>query len=306
MSQASRRSIRYVPGAEHRDWSGHAHLFARDIPLGIMPTWRLRRNDLAIEFATTDESSKAKLLTLLRETAHYGPHSFEEAVCDFVEDAATQMAHTGQAAYEICRRDDEVQLLPITEGRIVSVAGLNWQKLPRQQQHDDGPNPLSRRYIYIPGNALWRLRLPRGLGTPRQHRRTLRNLERASTLVTAFAVATPDLGRRVGYDFVVHRDASDRVQERLTRRWGSTLSLQRPVGTSSEYFFIARRLAFHRAQAMLREHLIASLNRLLPELGITGVLKVVGLPSAQSIEDVLGQLHAGEVSFGEALGAVRL
>lgn len=274
--------------------------------MGIMPVWQLRRNGFAVELAASDETSIGRLLTLLDKIGQYGPHSLAEAVCDFVEAAATQIAHTGQAAFEICREDDAVQLVPITAGRLISVAGFHWQKLPRRRPHAEDPNPTGhRRYVALPRDAVWTLHLPRGLGTPRQHRRTLRSLERASAVTTAFAVATPDLGRRVGYDFVVHRDASDRVQERLTRRWGSTLSLQRPVGTSSEYFFIARRLAFHRAQALLREHLVASLNRLLPKLGIRGALEVVGLASAEDIAAILGRLHAGEVSFGEALDVAK-
>jgi hypothetical protein len=134
----------------------------------------------------------------------------------------------------------------------------------------------------------------------------LRRLERASRVTATFAVGTPDLGRRFGYDFVVHRDASDRLQERLTRRWGSVLSVQRPVGASSEFFFIARRLAFHRAQALLREHLISSLNALLPSLGIDGAIEVTGLPPAGRIAATIEQLHAGDISFGEALEVVKL
>jgi hypothetical protein len=283
-----------------------------------MPTWHLRRqNTFSVTLKDADEDSGRRLLALLEQVGQYAPPSVAEAVCDFVESAAAQLGYTGQAAFEIVEDDGVQRLVVITLGRLVGIGKRFWQWLPRPNPDTDSygyiyadgdtPEPAKRpRYVSLPKGAVWVLRLPPELGTPRQHRRLLRRLEGASRLTPGFASMSADMGRRFGYDFVTHRDASERLQERLSRRWGSVMSLQQPVGPSSEYFFIARRLAFHHARALVREHLVELLNDLLPTLGIKGRVEVQGLATAEQIAAAIDEMHAGSISFGEALEVVKL
>jgi hypothetical protein len=119
------------------------------------------------------------------------------------------------------------------------------------------------------------------------------------------ALRGADLGRASGYEFSAHRDACNRLQERAKRRWGTVLSIQRPVGPSTEYFFIARRLAFLQAQATLREHIIAELNQLLVRLVIPNAVVVSGIPTAREIAETLDNFHGGHVTFAAALEAAK-
>jgi hypothetical protein len=120
-----------------------------------------------------------------------------------------------------------------------------------------------------------------------------------------FAMQSLDLGRSAGFEFTAMREACDRLQERATQKWGTTLSIQRPIGSSTEYFFIARRLAFLRAQATLREHIVAQLNELLARLGVPQSIVVSGIPTATDIGRTLDRMHRGEVSFAGALDETR-
>ena len=60
-----------------------------------------------------------------------------------------------------------------------------------------------------------------------------------------------------------------------------------------EYYLFARRLQWNRAQALLREHILAALNVLLGRFGL-GRLDVRGLPSASELSLSIERLQRGE------------
>ena len=119
-----------------------------------------------------------------------------------------------------------------------------------------------------------------------------------------FALEDGQLGASAGYEFAVHRRASDIAVERATRSWGTIPSLQR-VAWTTEYYYVARHLQFLRSQALVREHVIAELNRLLTRLRVSAAIRIDGLPTAVQIGDHMTKLKRGEVSFTAALQACR-
>lgn len=118
-----------------------------------------------------------------------------------------------------------------------------------------------------------------------------------------FALKGLDRGGSVGYEFSAQRAAADRLTEKAMHRWGSVPSLQRPVGDSTEFFFISRRVQFRRSQALLREHIIQDLNGLLSRLKVPASVVVSGLTTSDQLSEILQQLHQGRIGFADALEA---
>jgi hypothetical protein len=299
-----RHAVGYFPSREGSTPTGHAFLLARDIPLGILPIRGARDHPtFAAELRPADSQREARLCHFLH-IGQYDHRSLDEAVMEFTDTAANYIGYFGDVYFEIiCDAEGEpLQLDPLPPGRVVRVPGRYLQLIGKQDRDQLGVS----RFIPIPAERVWRLGLPRSLGSARRHRRLLRRLERLSNPMPEFALRSPDLGRSAGFEFAAMRDASDRLQERATRRWGTVPSIQRPVGDPTEYFFIARRLAFLEAQARLREHMIDRLNDLLKRLAIPHSIAVSGIPTAADIAATLDRLHRGEVSFAEALNATRI
>jgi hypothetical protein len=298
----SRHSIRYFPSREGSHPQGHAFLLARDIPLGILPI-RGGRDHASFDVTLTpaDDGRVSSLIRLLH-IGRSNRRTLEEAFVDFVDTAALYIAYHGEVLLEILMDEDgsPVELDPLPPGRVARTPRAYLQLVPKpDRQH------VGKAYARIPKENVWRLGLPKELGSGRQHRRLLRRLEALSEPMPRFALESLDMGRASAYDFSAHRRACDRLMERATKRWGSVPSLQRPVEGSTEYFFIARRLAFRRAQALLREHVTSELNSFLARLGLDDRVVVSGIPTASEIDATLEGLQRGDATFAEALDSTK-
>jgi hypothetical protein len=299
-----RRSVAYFPSRDTGvlPVTGNGWFLARDIPRGIMPSHYAPSDESYTVALQPEDEQRADWLTTFLHIGQFEPHSLRRAVADFVETAANYLGHYGEVYFEIATTDagQPLALEPLPRGRILRTPTSYLQLIPKpDRQYHDG-----RRCVRITPESIWHVRLPRELGTPRSHRRLLRRLSALSPLGTLLLHNPGGIGVP-GYDFGAHRDASERLQEKLMRQWGTFFSKQRPPGPSTEYFFIARRLAFLTAQARVREHLLAELNALLARLAIAHRIVVTGIPAARDIETMLERLHNGEVGFKEALDSTR-
>lgn len=299
----SRYAVGYFPSREGSSPTGHAYLLARDIPLGILPIGGSRNHpEFSVELQPSDSAREAWLCHFLH-IGQFEHHSFDEALVEFTETAANYIGYFGEVVFEIIFDADgkPLELDPLPPGRVLRMPSRIVQVIGKKDREHIGVG----RFVSIPADHIWRLSLPRSLGSARRHRRLLGRLERLSNPMPEFAMRSSDLGRSAGFEFSALRDACDRLQERATKRWGTVLSMQQPVGTSTEYFFIARRLAFYQAQATLREHITSRLNDLLAWLDIPHSIVVSGVPTAEEIGAMLDRLHRGEISFADALEATR-
>jgi hypothetical protein len=298
-----RHAVGYFPSREGSTPGGHAYLLARDIPLGILPIRGTRdRPDFRVELQPAD-SERERWLCHFLHIGQFEHRSLDEAIVEFVDTAAMYIGYFGEVTFEVLvdAEGKPFELDPLPRGRIVRAPRRYLQVIGKRDRQALNVG----RFVPIPTDRIWRMRLPKTLGSAWRHRRLLRRLERLSDPMPDFAMKSGDLGRSAGFEFSAMRDACDRLQERATKRWGTILSIQRPVGTSTEYFYIARRLAFHQAQAMLREHMIEQLNELLARLGVPHSIVVSGIPTTADIGETLKRMHRGDVSFAEALDATK-
>lgn len=297
-----RHSVAYFPSREGSHLEGHAFLLARDVPLGILPIRGSREHpSFQVKLDPPDESRENWLIGLLH-IGRYERHSLDEAVVDFVETAANYIGYHGEVFLELLtdHQGRPVRLDPLPPGPIIRTPRAYLQVVPKPDREH-----LRKRYVRVPKEAVWWLGLPEELGSARTYRRLLRRLETLSHPMPRFALESLDMGRSNAYDFSAHRKACDQLMERATKQWGSVPSLQRPVDGSTEYFFIARRLAFLHCQALLRENIISKLNRFLVRLGLENKVVISGIPTNTQIASTLQKLHVGDVTFAEALDFTR-
>ena len=301
----ARHAVPYFPSREGHIPQGHAFLLARDIPLGIVPIRGSRdRPSFNVELSPAAAGDREAWLRHFLYIGQYEHDSLEDVVVDFVDTAANYIGYHGDVCMEILVDNEEqpLRLDPLPPGRVVAAPWGYLQVISKRDRTELDVRPLVR----VPRDRLWRLALPRDLGGVWRYRRLIRRLESLSDSMPEFALGSLDLGRASGFEFTAYRDACDRLQERATKRWGTVPSIQRPIGTSTEYFFIARRLAFLRAQARLREHTIAELNRLLARIDVPHSIEVSGIPTSDDIAATLERLHRGDITFAEALDATRI
>ena len=74
----------------------------------------------------------------------------------------------------------------------------------------------------------------------------------------------------------------------------------------TEFFCFYRTLTFYHALALLRQHIVASLNRLFArQLALNARIVLTGFRQPADILDIRGRMERGEISFGEAVDQVK-
>lgn len=300
MSELKRSSVPHFPSRyDDRDLEGHAFLLARDIPMGLGPRPRRGESEFGVVLngAEPEEDWILQLLDI-------GPHrvrTVAEAVAEFVETVGHYLGHYGEIVFEVkVDSGHPMKLMALPPGRVYRTPFGFLQMIPRADREELGRGP----WVRLPLARCWRISMPAVLGGARGHRRTLRRLRHGILGIPDFASGRLDLGRELGFDFSAHRKALERHDERETRLWGSVSSLMSAPGPSSEYFFIARRLEFHRAQALLRELIIERLNEWLENQPEPVTISYTGIVRSAEIDQGLAELHRGEIGFTEALALV--
>jgi hypothetical protein len=293
---------------EPRQGSINRLAFTRDAYLGLVP---IRVHASEIEFAAklrADNEREAEIVRLLaRDSTHY---DLTEVVCGFVEEVAEVLTAYGEAAYEVVTRttpdDSHALAAPSTDEQ--SDRGL--ELVPPLSLHGIGPlilqvaPPTNGRkrpdILRVPADRIWRIRLPRSLGGARGHRRMLRQLDRLERRGRRFTLNL--MNPPVGYDFTAAQRAIKAAEIRTTRRWGVTgLSTQ----GMTDYYTVAGHIENSRVQALLRDHIVASVNALLARLGLPS-FDFEGLPTQADIASTLARLEAGEIDFATANKLTRM
>jgi hypothetical protein len=264
-------------------------VFIRDAPLGTMPIGgqSVRRPDFDVEFDGAPEQLAA-LVQLLNGRPY---EDLPRVVSDFVDEVARHLAEHGEAVFEIVRRGEETRLLAVQPQAMHFLPWLSFEWIPRHATAEEG----ARRFIRVPREKLWRVKLPRQLGGKWRQRWLLRKLNRIESIVRAFRGGLPP----ASYDAKAASRAETAAVIAAERRWGMLVTYLQGADVTS-YLTIAGSISHVRAQALLRDHILERLNSLLAELGFAPV-RVVGLPTAAEIDGVLDELQRGEIDFKEAV-----
>lgn len=301
-----RISRAYFPNAKHRDNDEfYASIFTRDVHTGILPYRSGGKYPFTVSLSRKNRNLE-KQLTEFLHIGQFGGWALEESLWDCVETLSQYLATFGDVYLEIVHEDGKeedgltgkkLEFLPL--GKVFRLYNRYVQVVP----YSDWKRGEKKIYI-IPASRIWHIKLPRKLGTPRQHRKMLRRLNALSQPMPEFALKDGSLGGSAKYDFTKHRQNKDIAVEQTTSIWGSIASLSRIQGTT-EYYYIVNRLKSTHSQALLREHIFSEVNKLLKRLGIKNSIKIEGLKSSSEILEAIKRLENGTISFSEALDATK-
>jgi len=306
--------------SESQVWTSlYGNTFIEDVRTHVMPIGGRSRSrpDFCIELVPPDKVVDEILRRAFAERLDYSIQGLTEAISGFIENHTPMLCLRGRIHFEIANLVFEeekrmttkhqeptgsarLQFRPVLiPGRVIDLAVVHMQLIPVQKWDRAG-----RPFNIIPSRSVWTISIPGELGTPRKQRRMMRNLIRLSAPTPPFV--EEGLRRLENIQDFSHgefHEAQVRALARTTALWGWTA---RTLWQESalEYYLAYRHLRFAHAMAILREHMIASINTLLRRLSISSQLLVKGLPTASQISKLLKRMEAGEMSFTDVYEAV--
>ena len=177
----SRISRAYFPNTKRpSDSPSHyAFMFIRDVHTGIMPFRKGR--DYPFEVKLTRKNKKLeKLLNDFLSIGERGSWSLDETIWEITDTLSHYLAALGETHLEVVYDDDKNQdglagknLVFLPRSKISRVPGYYVQIVPLK----DWKRGEKKVYL-IPAERIWHVKLPRRLGTSRQHRRMLKKLNK--------------------------------------------------------------------------------------------------------------------------------
>lgn len=299
-----RLSRAYFSNVKQDNLDSLAFIFTRDVHTGIMPFRNGRTYPFTIKLARKNKRLEDQLKEFLDVGIHGSRDQLDETVWNIVDILSHHLASFGDAYLEIVYDSDKsglkgkkLEFLP--HGKIVKLFSRYIQLAPvRDWKRNE------KKFYVIPSSRIWHVKLPRKLGTPRQHRKMLKQLSLLSEPMPEFVLKASDMNNSAKYDFTAYRKARAIAIESATPRWGSISSLGRIEGTT-EYYQIVNGLQTAYSKALLREHIINEVNSLLARLGIRNSLKVTGLKTSVEINSAIQKLERGEIGFTDAINATK-
>lgn len=260
-----------------------------------------KHKDFAVS-VVGNAGDQEKAQQLIGEIGRYDRHDMAGMVCDAIDEIARHLAWEGCAAYELIRGADGLQhIWGFTSERLWKLPGFFLQSVPRGDW-----DLWKKKVVVIPASRVWYLEIPSALGGRKGYGSVLRRLRRFEHLGPDFW--RKDLKHGVqSRDFDIQRYArnSEIYYGQVTKAWGwnrRDWSQER----CTEFFTFYKMIRFQKAQAILREHVVAELNGLFARLGIRCELQIRGLPTSEDIRQTERELSEGRIAFGAASDRVRL
>ena len=278
------------------------HMFVEDMHNGIMP-YRLYSDQS--QFEVKLDSKGDGLEALISEALHgdrYG-YGLAEALSDFIRDATRDLFFYGRIAYEITYETDDDKILKfnfdsINPLSLIKFFGSYLQIIPwwvaRLSRVKVGMHRiLKKKMLYI--------EFPQKLGGRKGLKKILNRLEvLGKELIPEFSMETMKENRNIGFDLNQYTREKYLEKAQITKELGWN---QRKIPDNEilEYYSMYRRLKFVLSQAIVREHILETINQCLngPLLNLGTRILMDGIPSSKQIEAEFKALKAGNLEFTE-------
>ncbi|MET0072500.1 MAG: hypothetical protein ABW096_20905 [Candidatus Thiodiazotropha sp.] len=286
-------ATRFQSQSKGLDIDPDVHMFTEDIHLAIMPIGG--RTDKQKEFAVKFEGEvpdceKAK--EIVGELGEFDRHDAAGMVCDAVDNIARYLVWEGRAVFEIIRDEEQIYINAFTPKNLFKFFNWYLQIIP------PGDWDLwKRKFTFVPKNNIWKVEIPIELGGVWGYKNVLRKLRKYNHLGPDFY--RHDLERGISakdFDFTKYVRSSEIYFNRVTHTWGWNRR-DWSQENCTEFYSFYKMLSLRRAQAILREHILDEINRLLSRLTINCKLIMTGLPTAKEILQIRNDMQKGKLSF---------
>lgn len=287
------------------NYHGKLFMFLEDMHLGIMPYSLTRSTG---QFSVNLVPSDSQLENVLAEALdHKGyRHRLSEAVCEFIRNATYSIFMYGQVVYEIVYEKDSsgnlirLEFLDIHPLSIKRIFGSYYQFIPWWVAKGSGVRAGIKK---IPREKIMFIKFPRELGGRRKlvHiLKTLSSLDKA--IVPEFYMKAFAGNENIGFDFNEYVRAKYLESAKVTRNVGWNQRKFRDTEIL-EYYSMYRHLRFAFSQALIREHLLKSVNQVLNSqpLNLSVQIVIEGVPKSSEIMKEFNRLQAGDLSFTDLM-----
>ena len=277
-------------------------MFVEDMHNGIMPFTHIHREDS--QFAVRLDPPREGLEAVIAEALGGKRRQWDlpDALCDFIREASQSLFFYGKLVYEIlCETDSKgaiskFSFISVPPLSVKRVFGVGIQVIPWWvAKHSHIKVGIYR----IPKKKMLYLEFPQRLGGRKGLKKILKRLDVLSKqLIPEFQMEAMKEQRNIGFDINKYVRAKYLEKAQITRRLGWN---QRKVPEKEllEYYSLYRRLNFALSQAIVREHILETVNQSLNGslLNLGTRIVIDGIPSSKQIEAQFPVLKAGNLEF---------
>ena len=289
----------------------YAMMFIRDIQLAIIPPPNSKGDtSLRVKLHNNNPKLESQLIRLMdsltRLQSFFKDNDINDATIQLINTLTNRLAHFGEVYIEIIStktqegiESKELGILP--PGKILKIPNKYIQVIPPI----DRGNKESK-FILIPSNKIWQLKMPASLGGSSKHRKIIKRLNALSQLGPAWIHKEhKSIDYNPEYDFWHHQKSKDLAMASITGIWSGVPSYLISKGTT-EYYRLTRKMQFTYCQALLREHIIHEFNSMLKKEGIHNEIKIEGISTANDIKTMIYKLPRNKVNFNEVVKTLNL
>lgn len=287
-----------LPHRERRERSSSEHRFVQSISAFVFPAHR--RSDGVVDYILTgDETCKKQALSLLGCLARHS-HGVTPSVCEAGNEIAQNLCASGEISYEVTDSDEGPVLHYVNPRSTYRIFGLYCSLLRASDEYGKpkfGP-------LVAHGTRFWLIKIPPQLGGTRQHKRLLRSIGGIGDFMPMFRIKMLHENKYDPFDKRFDHEFYSRAYAEFitsaTSKWGWSAD-SRYTQYSTEYFGLKRWISSVKAKTILRNHIVACMNRLFLNIGLSAR---IGMKSGRTVQDCdtkLEELESGEITTGDLL-----
>ena len=292
----------HFPSMSNRvELNSNVQWFRHDIKLHVMPIGgKTHHKNFAVRLDGTKKDCE-RAEQLITDLGRHHFRDFKDNVCGAVEHLVWYLSTEGSAAYEIIRDENEsIRLVNFTTKRLWRVAGYFLQFIPRSDRERWKKNIAT-----LPDDRVWYVEIPTSLGGRNNYKKVIKQLRKFPTIAPDFW--RDNLANELNsgiFNFQIYQNRSEVYWRRATKTWGWN---RRDSSTdkTTEFFNYHKLICFAWAQAALREHIVLELNQLFVRFGLESELKIIGLPTTATIDQVKNEFIAGDVRVEDIYNRVK-
>jgi hypothetical protein len=292
------KTIRFFQGeSEYKIPPYFTSMFTADIYNGIMPyRFCSDESELKINITGTKKDIELayKLCESLCDNVYRG--SIEDLISKAIENIVRQIVWEDKAYYEIIIGDDITcpYLHSFTSKRLFKFLNYYIQLVPKKdiQLH-------SKRFVAIKAKYVWSITFPKSLGRSKAFKKIVKKLLKINSNSPNFAknniVETFEMP---GYNFKAYHRLTNVIVNKIVKKWGWNRR-----DSSNEYstdiYRVYKYISFKYTQALIREHIVYELNKLLKKLVINSSITITGIKTSQDIIDIRRKVFSKEISLND-------
>jgi hypothetical protein len=307
-----------------RDFSDPiTQMFTQDVNAFLIPYRSKKEKPIRARCDGVSDDVNVALRTLRSMSGRgHGRVDETEVVCEAVREIVKHLMWRGYAAFEIgelASENDErafrrpergdftehqyYPLKPMTYGSLVRTP-LGTVEIPTARRRNWDESHRSIRFHSR--KRSWLIDPPRGLGGRAGLRRVLKRLSRFPLALPQWtATSLVQEQHEVRFDVNRYSRLQAAYQAVAVGNWGWS-GRNTSLDHWTEYYLFDRTLRFHRALALLRQHVVADINELMTgRLKLNVSISLEGLADADDVARARERMATGELSIGEAYDQVK-